>query len=119
MLVFFAGPVVQDRAAIDRGFIPVHKDVLNSKTMDAAPPQGHEHIARILTTKDDHSHWQSAHPSWWEWFDGWRKGTDKSFLGEVTPEEGRKALTAASDRILTSQHDQWVKYRDWANGLSS
>ena len=119
MLVFFAGPVVQDRAAIDRGFIPVHKDVLNSPTMDAAPPQGHSHLATILTTKDDHSHWQSAHPSWWEWFDGWRKGTDKSFLGEVTPEEGRKALTAASDRILDSQHDQWVKYKDWASGLSS
>ena len=119
MLVFFAGAEVQERAAIDRGFIPVNLEVHGGSAMQAAPPQGHDHITRILTSRDDHQHWQSAHPSWWEWFDGWRGGADRSLIGEATPEEGREALMAASNNILDSQHDAWLDYKAWASTLSS
>ena len=119
MLVFFAGAEVQERAAIDRGFVPVNLEVHAGPAMQVAPPQGHNHITRILTGRNDHQHWQSAHPSWWEWFDGWRKGSDKSFIGEVTPEEGRAALLAASNNILENQHDAWVDYKNWASTLTS
>ncbi len=119
MLVFFAGAEVQERAAIDRGFIPVNLEVHRGVAMKSAPPQGHDHITRILTSRDDHQHWQSAHPSWWEWFDGWRGGSDRSLIGEATAEEGREALMAASNNILDSQHDAWLDYKAWAGTLSS
>ena len=119
MMVFFAGPEVQEQATIHRGFIPVNKKALSSTTMADAPPHSHADIARILTTKNNHHHWQSAHPAWWEWFEAWRSESDRSFLGEITPEEGREALTDASNQLLELQHDAWFAYKHWANTLSS
>ena len=119
MLVFFSGPDVQERAAIDRGFVPVRKDVLSSDTMAGGPPENHGMISDMLQGRSDHRHWQSAHPDWWEWFNTWRGGADRSFIGEQTPEEGRASLMAASDRILANTHDRWLEYKAWADTLSS
>ncbi len=90
----------------------MYKSVIELDEFKAGPPENHGYY-KTWMDKTDHHHWQNGHPNWWEWFDGWRGGADRSFIGEATLEEVREALMAASNNILESQHDVRLDYKAW------
>ena len=89
-LLFFAGPEVQGRIAIDRGSLPMLKTVITSDEFKAGPPDNHGYY-KTWMDKTDHHHWQNGHPNWWEWYESFR-AADPPFIGDMSIEQGMQHI---------------------------
>ena len=114
-LLFFAGPEVQGRIAIDRGSLPMLKSVIQSDEFKAGPPQNHGYY-KTWMDKTDHHHWQTGHPSWWEWYESFR-AADPLFNGDMSIDEGMQRIINTSDRVLENTKGEYDEWKAWIDAL--
>ncbi len=103
-IVFMAGPEVQGRNGIDRGFAPIRWDVLDMPGSVAPPPLGMEWQKVILQDAEWRS-WPKWHPSWAEW-NGWRSFIHKAFAGEQSAPEAIETTVAYMDTALGNSAEE-------------
>ena len=114
-LLFFAGPQVQGRIAIDRGSLPMLKSVIQSDAFKAGPPQNHGYY-RTWMDKTDHHHWQTGHPNWWEWYESFRAAAPP-FSGEMSIEAGMQRIIDISNRVLADTRQAYDSWKSWIEAL--
>ncbi|MYA60433.1 MAG: carbohydrate ABC transporter substrate-binding protein [Chloroflexi bacterium] len=114
-LLYFAGPEVQGRIAIDRGSLPMLKTVIESDEFKAGPPENHGYY-KTWMDKDDHHHWQNGHPNWWEWYESFRAATPP-FIGDMSIEEGMQHIINTSDRVLEDNKEEYDSWKAWIDAL--
>jgi ABC-type glycerol-3-phosphate transport system substrate-binding protein len=100
--VFLAGPEVQGRVAIDRGHMPVHRDVPNQPAASAPPPEGMQNLYDMWTSPYmRHSQWYApGGPSALEIFETEFPSINKAFIGEATPMEAIEQAERAVNPIM-------------------
>ena len=116
-LLFLAGERVQGRIATDRGSLPMLKTVVASDEFKAGPPANHGYY-KTWMDKEDHHHWQNGHPGWWEWYEAFR-AADSAFAGDVSADEGMSRVIDTSDRALKNSYEDYVRWRNWVEALST
>ncbi|MCY3958232.1 MAG: ABC transporter substrate-binding protein [Chloroflexi bacterium] len=114
-LLYFAGPAVQGRIAVDRGSLPMLKTVIESEEFKAGPPANHGYY-KTWMDKTDHHHWQNGHPNWWEWYESFR-AADPPFIGDMSIEEGMQHIIATSDRVLENTKAEYDEWKAWIDAL--
>ena len=114
-LLFFAGPLVQGRIAVDRGSLPMYKSVVESDEFKAGPPENHGYY-KTWMDKTDHHHWQNGHPNWWEWYESFR-AADSPFIGDMSIEEGMQHIIDTSDRVLENTKEEYDSWKSWIEAL--
>ena len=114
-LLFFAGPEVQGRIAIDRGSLPMLKTVITSDEFKAGPPDNHGYY-KTWMDKTDHHHWQNGHPNWWEWYESFR-AADPPFIGDMSIEQGMQHIIDTSDRVLENTKEEYDSWKGWIEAL--
>ncbi len=114
-LLFFAGPKVQGRIAIDRGSLPMLKSVIHTDAFKAGPPENHGYY-KTWMDKTDHHHWQTGHPNWWEWYESFRAAAPL-FSGEMSIEAGMKRIIDTSDRVLADSRRAYDSWKSWIEAL--
>ncbi|MCY3896637.1 MAG: hypothetical protein OXG17_09250 [Chloroflexi bacterium] len=115
ILLYFAGPEVQGRIAIDRGSLPMLKTVIESDDFKAGPPENHGYY-KTWMDKTDHHHWQNGHPNWWEWYESFR-AADPPFTGLMSIEQGMQRIIKTSDRVLEDTRQKYDSWKSWIEAL--
>ena len=115
-LLYFAGPQVQGRIAIDRGSLPMLKTVVESDEFKAGPPENHGYY-KTWMDKDDHHHWQNGHPNWWEWYESFRAADAPFVDNNVSIEEGMQKIIDTSDRVLEDTKEEYDSWKAWIDAL--
>ena len=118
-MLFMAGPVVQERIAIDKGSTPVLKEIYDGDVINAPPPDnyGTMHI-KLMRERDDQRNWQGAHPHWWEWA-AWWGAADPGFVGEETAEQSIERMVTTSDKVLQATKEDYDAYEAYIKTLPS
>lgn len=106
-VLFMAGPEVQGRIAIDRGSMPLRKEVHASAEMAAGPPERHNMWKEYLD-QPDARHRQMAYPAWLEWINSWRN-VDAAHAGDLSIDDLMERSLARADRVL---EDNAEAYQD-------
>ena len=101
-LVWMAGPEMQARAAIDRGFLPCRWDALESPENLAAPPERQDLLATFV--RGEFRTWQGYHPNQLEWL-AWRGIAHTAMTGDASVEEAIENAVTEGDRILQQDLD--------------
>ena len=115
-LVFMAGPEVQARAAVDRGFAPVNWEAMAQPSSVAPPPAGMEWVEHALRNYDARR-WPKYHPDFREWLD-FRGFLHKAFTGEQTPAEAGEAMEKHADGVLERGYDNFKRVYDYFGGAT-
>ena len=113
--LFFAGREVQGRVAIDRGSVPIRKDVLASPEYAAGPPENHGMMKDFFEQPDARSA-QMAHPAWRDWQRGESpriQNLSAILLGEFSIDDGIEQTLRSADRALEQSHESWQELRNW------
>ena len=118
-MLFMAGPVVQERIAIDRGSTPVLKEIFDGAAINAGSPDNYGTLhVKLMAERDDQRNWQGAHPHWWEWA-AWWGAADPGFAGEETADESMARMIEVSDKVLTRTKDDYDAYEAHIKSLPS
>ncbi len=114
--IFMAGPLVQGRVAIDRGFAPVFWDIFKNPDSVAPPPLGMEWLETHLRNNDAHR-WPKYHPSFREWLD-FRGFVHKAFTGDQTVAEAVADATDFADDVLDRGREDVQRVFDFWGGAN-
>ena len=114
--VFTAGPLVQGRVAIDRGFAPIFWVIFKNPDSVAPPPPGMAWLEKHLRNNDAHR-WPKYHPSSREWLD-FRGFVHKAFTGDQTVAQAVAAATDFADDVLEPGHDDVRRVFDFWGGTN-
>jgi ABC-type glycerol-3-phosphate transport system substrate-binding protein len=107
--VFMAGPEVQGRAAIDRGFTVSRWDVLDLEATLAPPPLNMAMMGKMLR-EAEWRNWPKWHPAWSEWKD-FRSFIHKAFVGEQSvPEAIASTVQFADDTLVRNAEDMQKRF---------
>jgi len=110
-VLFMAGPEVQGRIAIDRGSMPLRKEVHASPEMAAGPPERHNMWKEYLD-QPDARHRQMAYPAWLEWINSWRN-VDAAHAGDLTIDELMERSLTRADRVLSENAEAYQELKTY------
>ena len=116
LLMFWSGPEVQGRIGVDRGSMPIRKDVIQSKEFHSGPPDRHDMWATYLHDQLDPRSRQFMHPDWAEWWSSFRDASD-IMTGDVSVDEGIAQRQQKSDRILKAAAEDYEGMKAHVRGL--
>ena len=94
---FLAGPDVQGRVSIDRGHLPLWKEVADLTEANAAPPEGMKHLYEYIASPNLRAmQWYVPGGFYSEIRSLWRPVMDAALVGEMSAQE---ALEKASEQV--------------------
>ena len=98
LAVYLASEEYQCRVGIDRGHMPVHKDVIGAPMSTAPPPEG-MHWLKVYADRPDN---RSLYPfgTWSAWYAKHREFAQKGWTGEQTAAEALETCQQWSERFL-------------------
>ena len=108
--LFTAGPVFQDRIAIERGTFPILKSSLDLPETLAAPPEGMKWQKTFMEYEDKKPMMMQL-PNFWEFYE-WRNFAETAFIGEKTVDEVVPQMLDYARRDLISQRSQYDENRE-------
>ena len=110
-VLFMAGPEVQGRIAVDRGSMPLRKDVMASPELAAGPPQRHG-MWKDYLEQPDARHRQMGYPAWLEWINSWRN-VDAAHAGDLTIDELMERSLTRADRVLSENVEAYQELKTY------
>ena len=94
---FLAGPDVQGRVSIDRGHLPLWKEVADLPVANAAPPEGMHHLYEYIANPNLRAmQWYVPGGFYSEIRALWRPQMDRALVGEASAQE---SLEKASEQV--------------------
>ena len=97
---FLAGETFQERVAIERGHVPVHRDVLNNQESLAPPPEGMKWLKVYADRPDNRSPYPFA--GWNRWWRHHKGLAWKGWYGTQSAEASLAACQAWGERFFSS-----------------
>ena len=117
VVMFWAGPDVQGRVAVDRGSLPMFKDVLTSPAFEAGPPENHGLFRTYVEEDPNPRSQQLGHPAWLEWWEAWFAPSE-ILNGEQTVDEAMGKRVEQSNLVLEQSAEAYQELKDYIAGLS-